>query len=800
MQGVYQMLTLYLTPASVSFLTQFSLALAITAFLVLRLRSARTIPLALLTAFFALVTIFIGLLFLDAAFAPHHRLLTVYAQNTVLALALVALIQFAYRFPEQYPQHKWEARAALVISLAYFLWEARFMISRYTALFGRGEVFYRPEFASYSMAFVLLLAPIAFLRQCVAADPRPVSWLRKLWNPEGKGAQGARAFVLVFGILFVLGLFNVSLIFALPHTIYNAVMSVGILVALWSFATNYINFIPGGVNVAARLSILTLTLFLALLGTVGWLVAQPYITLFGPNLQDHQTLRFTPNAAGGYNVAEVDFHFEPALGEVTTLTSQDRDRNHRVEFAFPFYGTTYSAIYISARGAIGVGEPFWLPNLQAATATAPAIFPLVIELDPGPFRGSGGGVYVRKEADRLIITWNRLPAVYQSDTLYTFQAILYANGVFEFTYNGLPQPIPFNPDATPSANPWMRGAVSGRGEPLHDITNTAHIVSVAQSGISPLLENYNLAFRRYLHKFMVPVGWMVIGGSLLLLLAIPLLMRSAIVKPLEALTAGVRRAEAGDLTTSLVPHNEDEIGFLTSAFNAMTSELHGLVTGLEDRVAARTEELAAAKVRLETQLSDIQSLQNELREQAIRDPLTNAFNRRYLLETMERELARVARAGQPFSLIMLDVDRFKEFNDRHGHAAGDVILKRLVCMLTETTRKEDVVCRYGGDEFIVLMPNTPQDVACQRAEYWRQVCGKMTADIEATPTGITLSLGVVTTLDPTASIDRLLLMVDQAMYEAKAAGGNRTVVFGQSSSGSVFGQSATQAVGLTDES
>lgn len=285
---------LYLTPASISYLTQFILALAITIFLVNRLRSQRAISLLLLTAFFVPMTVLTGLLVMNAAFLPFYRLLTAYAENTVLALALVALIGFAYHFPERYPQHKWEMRILLSLSLVFLVWEVGFMIYRYISLLGQGNVFNRFPLAAYSQPVVMLFAPLAFLRHTLAADPRPVAWWRKLWQPEGKGAQGARNFALVFVIPFVLGFTGVFISFGLPFTVFNAIVSIGILLMLWTFSNIYVNFIPGSVNVASRLSILTLTLFLALLGTLGWLIAPSYAATFRPALRDLQTLRFTP--------------------------------------------------------------------------------------------------------------------------------------------------------------------------------------------------------------------------------------------------------------------------------------------------------------------------------------------------------------------------------------------------------------------------------------------------------------------------------------------------------------------------
>ncbi|MGD2206411.1 MAG: HAMP domain-containing sensor histidine kinase [Anaerolineae bacterium] len=587
------MASLYLTPASISYLTQFILALAIFVFLARRVGDRNT-QLVLLTSFFAAATIFMGLLFLDAALSPFPRLLAVYAENSVLALALVFLLQFAYRFPRSCARRRWEAYASLIASLAYLLWEVSFMIYRYVSLLQWETVYYRHAALAYANALILLWVPIAFLRQTIAADPRPVNGLIKLVKPQGKEARGARDFVFIFAIPFVLGVINVFREYSVATTaFYNISLSIGILVALWLFASSYINFVPGGVSVLTRLSVLTLTLFLAMLGSVGWLISPPYIDTYQPDLTDHQTLQFTPNASGGYDVTAVDFAFETVLGDRLPVQHTNEARNYKIDFAFPFYGQAYTEIYAASSGVVTMGEAFWQPNMQARRANFPAIFPLMIELDPN----AGGGLYARQEPERLILTWDHLPALYRPEAVFTFQVVLYRDGVFDITYNGLPLPFRFDPDETPSANPWLRGVIPGRGESLH--TSLDDFSGPGQNGQLAIVQNYQLEFRRYLHQFILPLSWVIIGGSLLLLLGLPALVNLSLIKPLGALLAGVRQMEAGDLDVRVAIQNQDEIGFLTHAFNRMASRLGDLVTGLEERVSERTAELAAQNEELD---------------------------------------------------------------------------------------------------------------------------------------------------------------------------------------------------------
>ncbi len=757
---------IFLTPASIGYLTQIILSSAITIILIRRLKF-RTAQAVYLTGFFGMTTFFIGLLFLDAVLPPHLRLRAVYMENTALALTLLFLIQFAYRFPQSYPQYKWISRASLLACLLYAGTEGGYMVNRYIALLANNRAYYRTGKMDFFTAFILLLAPIAFALQCIAADPRKVHWLKKLIHPQGKNAQGARFFIFNFAILFLLGIINVLRTYnVLSTAVYNASLSIGMLLALWMFATNYINFIPGGVSIQVKLSILSLTFFLALFGTISWIISPAYISTFQPHLISHQTLRFTPNKAGGYAVTEETYSFHNELGRQVLTSSIDKDDDFHILYPFTFYGEQYQDLFASYPGVISMGRPFWQPNLQAQSSYLPAIYPLMLDLDPN----AGGGLFVNEAPDRLIVTWYQLPARYNHHEIYTFQVVLYKDGVFDLTYRDLPVPVTFMADETPSANPWIRGITPGKGENLH-FGDSRLPKTYPQHGNS-IIENYQLEFRRYLHHFMLPLMWVVVGGSLLLVLLFPLLLRYSISNPMNNLMAGIRKIERGNFDISLSVYNEDEFGVLTQHFNKMTTRLNGMVTELEKRVDERTVELSEANESLRSRLWEINQLQAKLKEQSIRDPLTNAFNRRYLIDSMDKELSRSKREHVTCSLIMIDVDHFKKFNDTFGHQAGDLILQQIVQLVQVHIRKEDTICRLGGDEFIILLPKASLEDAAGIAEKLRGACENLQATYKNHLVNITISLGVASNHPETENAEELLTCVDEALYKAKKSGRN----------------------------
>ena len=191
-------------------------------------------------------------------------------------------------------------------------------------------------------------------------------------------------------------------------------------------------------------------------------------------------------------------------------------------------------------------------------------------------------------------------------------------------------------------------------------------------------------------------------------------------------------------------------------------------------------ELREANAQLTTQLATIQSLQEGLREQALRDPLTGLYNRRYLEETVGRELARAQRNHESLCLLMIDMDHFKTLNDEYGHAAGDQVLRWFGDLIRTKLRPGDIACRYGGEEFVLIMPTATLAGGVARADEIREAFGRLVATASNNQYGaVTLSVGVAVYPDDAKTATELRRKADAALYVAKRTGRDRVVAYSE---------------------
>ena len=197
---------------------------------------------------------------------------------------------------------------------------------------------------------------------------------------------------------------------------------------------------------------------------------------------------------------------------------------------------------------------------------------------------------------------------------------------------------------------------------------------------------------------------------------------------------------------------------------------------LRSEITKREEmerQLRETNERLGLQLGEVRMLQGKLEEQAVRDSLTGLFNRRYLDDALPRELQRAQREKYPVALVLADIDRFKRVNDTYGHQAGDIVLQALARLLKDNVRGGDLPCRWGGEEFVLVLPRMSLDHAMARADALRTSFAALRLELDGEPVRLTLSAGVAVYPEHGGNVANLLQAADEALYAAKNGGRDR---------------------------
>lgn len=250
--------------------------------------------------------------------------------------------------------------------------------------------------------------------------------------------------------------------------------------------------------------------------------------------------------------------------------------------------------------------------------------------------------------------------------------------------------------------------------------------------------------------------WIVFG----LLLGIGLmayLLGLSIVRPLDRMTAGAGQVAAGDLEVDIPVVSRGEVGYMTEVFNHMVA-----------RLRQGRDELAAINATLSEK-------NKELEELSITDGLTGLYNRKHLMETLTAEAARSRRHKGVFSILMMDIDHFKKYNDRFGHLAGDEVLIRMALIFKESIRSVDFAARYGGEEFLVMLPQTGADGGEEVADRIRTRVAKETFAKRNEQPAITISIGIAAFPEHGDTPEYIIASADAALYQAKRRGRNRVV-------------------------
>jgi len=247
------------------------------------------------------------------------------------------------------------------------------------------------------------------------------------------------------------------------------------------------------------------------------------------------------------------------------------------------------------------------------------------------------------------------------------------------------------------------------------------------------------------------IAYSFLGFMLMCFIILSAYLFRYLVQPLSLLLEGIRNFTRGNTDVQIPSIGKDELGELQEAFNEMSREL------MVER--------------------------KKLRNDSQSDALTGLFNMRFFRTQLSEEFSRSQRYGRPLTLLLMDVDNFKAYNDRNGHPAGDIVLKEVSRIFIRNVRGTDIVARYGGEEFVVLLPETPLDAGVSVAEKIRRAVEEHYFPFVSTQGSqkITVSIGVASYPDVQVSSDQdLIEAADKALYDAKKQGRNRVVIPGKS--------------------
>jgi len=252
-------------------------------------------------------------------------------------------------------------------------------------------------------------------------------------------------------------------------------------------------------------------------------------------------------------------------------------------------------------------------------------------------------------------------------------------------------------------------------------------------------------------------------------LLVAAVIHASVTRKIVALTRWAEQMRDGTPAADVEPDAKDEVGVLAARFNDMRTRVLDLVTNLEDKVRQRTSELTEARDRLETLVRELDEKNRALEILSVTDRLTGLANRRKIEEAMQAELERARRYGKSFSVILLDVDRFKSINDAYGHTVGDAVLVQAAELLVRNSRRTDLVGRWGGEEFLIVCPETDISVVAAQAERHRKEFERFAFTQAGT---VTCSFGV-TACGPGDDAQAIIRRADAALYRAKDKGRNR---------------------------
>jgi PAS domain S-box-containing protein len=521
------------------------------------------------------------------------NLLIPFLQAIAAAVAAFSLLSFVYHFPHFQKPDRREYRIVrslyilanlLVLGLTYYNF---IYLKRQRSIIGFENTYYIFFYTILAVQFTLVV--FLLLRKTVrfsTGKARP--WWRRLINPQGKDARAAGSLALVLVLpAVVLGVYLLENRGILPPHLATYFIWLVFLLFYCSFVVTYLNHTVEPTTFQVKLVGVVLVFVVGVLGLISLFAGRAYQEDYlNKNLvSGRRTIHFDPNRFESYTISAVPYRFDPDLG---TKIDIGYDQSATVELVFPFrfYTDTHRTVQVLHGPMIllgeNTGEKSW-----GGYNPRPAIAPLLMNFD----LRQGGGIYFKNQPDRLTVTWNEL-SEYGHSNRNTVQLVLHRDGNIDFSYKEIHVDSGYSPiqmyvytSATVTGHhPGAAGGPTPVGPRLigiHPGSKQAGLRPIRFSGGLPfistapevLFEAYDIEFYRHLHSRMAVLVVILIASSLSILFFLPLLFKTNLIQPLQALHRGMERANSGDLEVSITPQFNDEIGALTLYFNRMLQSI-----------------------------------------------------------------------------------------------------------------------------------------------------------------------------------------------------------------------------------
>ena len=595
------MFNLYLRPSSIGYLIEFIFACVLSGYLVyLSLRPPKKrngVPTNALAGFFLTVAISTLILFIDTASLDPWRYYVWRAVIPCFGLGGVFLMYFIYHFPSAAPQWKNERRILCVVCGLYVIGEIALMLYAWQQ-FAAGNLVsphnlwvYVPVVLLYNWIVVVALRQM--IRESRLADPLPASWWDHLWRPRGRPAQQIKLmavfviFLSAISATTLLGLANL-----VPTDTHETVFSVGAIIALFGFTFIYVNALPDYTSFMVKIVGGVLAVMLSLISILAWVITPVNAASYTPSrfILAREAIRFSPNANAGYDVSPSSIQREEEMGGSQLALGRGEATVVPLPFQFTFFGRVWREVYVGEDGYVGFGGPITFTEALYSYGSHPTIFALFQDLEAVP-GDNNSGVFIRSDPTKWVVVWRNVREHYHPQDRDTVQLSLYPDGSFVITHNSLTLDDGYDMQAW--HNQWLVGATPGMADSSTRLISFKNNLPYQTAGANPIIEDHNIYFRTHLNRLLLPLVWLTLIATGVVLIGVPLGLHYSIAQPLNALLRDVERVEAGDLTVQTPLTNRDEIGLLTESFNQMVGQLHTTMGRLEDRVDIRTRELAS---------------------------------------------------------------------------------------------------------------------------------------------------------------------------------------------------------------